>query len=119
LQNNNYSMQTVLNYARDLSIFAVFINVNGRDFEKIDKETITLYKGYLRNGDHLKDLDNLRVRYLNNGLGTVKDTSKGSEGPRTHDSPQGAVTTPGGSLESTEFKGKFLDDVYRKVFGSL
>lgn len=119
LQNNNYSMQTVLNYARDLSIFAVFIDVNGRDFEKIDKETITLYKGYLRNGDHLTDLDNLRVKYLKNGLGTAKDASKGSEGPRTHDSPQGAVTTPGGSLESTEFKGKFLDDVYRKVFGSL
>ncbi|MBI2356574.1 tyrosine-type recombinase/integrase [Candidatus Dojkabacteria bacterium] len=119
LQNNNYSMQTVLNYARDLSIFAVFIDVNGKGFGKVDKELITLYKGYLRNGDHLKDLDDLRERYMNNGLGKGEMAPKGSRGPRTNDRDLGTDTTPVEAYENAEFKGKFLDDVYRKVFGSL
>lgn len=119
LQNNNYSMQTVLNYARDLSIFAVFLDANSYSFEKLNKEQVTLYKGYLRNGDHLKDLDKIREKYLRKVDTAQEDTSKGYKGSRTVEVPEGTVLRPVSETESTEFKGKFLEDVYRKVFGSL
>ena len=45
LQNNNYSMQTILNYARDLSIFSVYIYFRGVKFRNINKQDISLYKG--------------------------------------------------------------------------
>lgn len=54
LQNNNYSERTVFNYERDLSIFARFIEHEGQKFSQVDKRTITLYKGYLQRGEHLK-----------------------------------------------------------------
>jgi site-specific recombinase XerD len=47
LQNNNYSMQTVFNYARDLCILSVFLDSNGYTFNKIDKQCISIYKGLL------------------------------------------------------------------------
>ncbi|MBN1618564.1 tyrosine-type recombinase/integrase [Candidatus Dojkabacteria bacterium] len=54
LQNNNYSKRTVYSYGRDLSIIARFFMHNDIDYKMVDKRCLTLYKGYLRNGDHLK-----------------------------------------------------------------
>src|SRR5689334_6374411 len=101
LQNNNYSFQTVLNYARDLSIFAVFLQLHDLKFEKISKQDITVYKGYLRDGEHIKDLDNIR-----------KVAMKGYDGPRTNDDTTKAMIRPEQKLE-------FLEKVYGKVFGSV
>ncbi|MBN2100297.1 tyrosine-type recombinase/integrase [Candidatus Dojkabacteria bacterium] len=53
LQNNNYSNRTIYNYDRDLSIFARFLDHQEVDFDKVDKKTITYYKGYLKSGEHL------------------------------------------------------------------
>ncbi len=53
LQNNNYSNRTVYNYGRDLAIFARFLAQGNVAFEKVDKKTVTLYKGYLKKAQHL------------------------------------------------------------------
>lgn len=112
IQNNNYSMQTVFNYARDLSIFAVFIHFRNRDFKDVNKEDITLYKGYLRNGDHISDLDRFREQCMEKTVDTVEKSLTGSKGSRTHEDLDSALGTP--SLDPN-----FLDNVYKKVFGSL
>ncbi len=104
MQNSNYSMLTVYNYARDLSIFALFLKYKGIEFEKLSKQDITLYKGYLKNGEHLKDLK----KYRESLADSVKRTSR-SKGSNLNES----------DLGSTSGTGNFLDNVYRKVFGSL
>ncbi len=101
LQNNNYSLQTVLNYARDLSIFAVFLQLRDVAFSRITKQDITVYKGYLRDGEHIKDLDTIR-----------KVAMKGYDGPRTNDDSSSTMIAP-------EEKIEFLEKVYGKVFGSV
>lgn len=90
LQNNAYSKQTIYNYARDLCILAVYLYTNDIVFEKMTKEDINNYKGYLREGRHLDALDSVREEFL---------------------------TKEGESLE--QYKENFLEDVYRKVYGSL
>ena len=117
LQNNNYSMQTVFNYARDLCIFAVYIDAHGYTFNKIDKQCISIYKGYLRNGEHLKDLDSLREKYAKKIGMTTKDDVSSSKGSKTNDIFQGAVSGTQGSKINDS--AGFLDDVYRKVYGTL
>lgn len=119
IQNNNYSMQTVINYARDLCIFAVFLHFNNVKFENLNKEHITLYKGYLRSGDHLKDLDKIRDESVRSVGITMKDSPTGSKGSKTKDNDRGTDLTLGENKENAEFKGRFLDNVYKKVFGSL
>ncbi len=117
LQNNNYSMQTVFNYARDLCILAVYIDAHGYTFNKIDKQCISIYKGYLRNGEHLKDLDALREKYARKIGITTKDDVSSSKGSKTNGISNGAVS----STQEDEINGSagFLDDVYRKVYGTL
>ncbi|MCC7290167.1 tyrosine-type recombinase/integrase [bacterium] len=112
LQNNNYSMQTVFNYARDLSIFAVFLHFKDVQFLKLSKEEITIYKGYLRSGEHLKDLDKFRAESLRKLDSTVQSPATGYDGPKSDEEVSGALTTP------MDQPG-FLDNVYKKVFGSL
>lgn len=112
LQNNNYSMQTVFNYARDLSILAIFLHFKKREFKDLNKEDVTLYKGYLRNGDHISDLDKFREECVKNGSKTTKNAVTGSKGSKTIDTDLSGVRTP--SLDPN-----FLDNVYKKVFGSL
>lgn len=53
LENNNYSKETVDNYARDLEIFAAFLDYHRLDFAKIDKLSISEYKGFLRNQNYI------------------------------------------------------------------
>jgi integrase/recombinase XerD len=116
LQNNNYSMQTVENYARDLCIFAVFLHVNNVKFEDLKKDDITLYKGYLRNGDHLKDLDKIREESIEKIDTTQINATTGYKGPKTKDKVVSTDTTP---EKEGQTGGKFLFNVYKKVYGSL
>jgi integrase/recombinase XerD len=90
LQNNAYSKQTIYNYARDLCILAVYLYTNKISFENMSKEDINNYKGYLREGRHLDALDEVRGEFL----------TKESE-------------------EIEQYREDFLEDVYRKVYGSL
>lgn len=90
LQNNGYSKLTIYNYARDLCILAVYLFTQNILFEKMSKTDINNYKGYLREGRHLDALDTVREKYL---------------------------TKEGKDLE--KYREDFLEDVYRKVYGSL
>lgn len=54
LQNNNYSMETVYNYRRDLAVFEAFLNIYRVDFSSLNKRWITHYKGFLRSPDYLQ-----------------------------------------------------------------
>lgn len=59
LLNNNYSMYTIENYRRDLEIFEIFLHCKKINFEQLTKLLINEYKGYLRTGQHLLDIDRL------------------------------------------------------------
>ncbi|MCB9789834.1 tyrosine-type recombinase/integrase [Candidatus Nomurabacteria bacterium] len=123
LQNNNYSMRTVYNYARDLCIFALFLKTNGYDFMNFDKKAITMYKGYLKNGDHLIDLNRFREDVARNAGISTEMGSKPSKGSRTNEADEGAMNIPSEQVENDENVHKrsetYLDDVYRKVYGTL
>ncbi len=56
LQNSNYSLETVYNYRRDLTVFEVFMNIRGVDFPALNKRVLTFYKGFLRSPDYLKQV---------------------------------------------------------------
>ncbi len=53
LKNNNYSKETLENYARDLEIFSAYLFYIETQFDKIDKLTIADYKGFLRDQNYL------------------------------------------------------------------
>ncbi|MEI7603667.1 MAG: tyrosine-type recombinase/integrase [bacterium] len=55
LANNNYSLETVYNYSRDLSVFEGFLELNHLAFDDVDKRLITHYKGFLRSPIHYLD----------------------------------------------------------------
>jgi site-specific recombinase XerD len=145
LQNNNYSMQTVYSYARDLCIFATFLKYQNVNFAELQKKTVTIYKGYLRNGDHLKDLNLFREDVARN-VGLIgKNDDMSSKGSRTNDDDLGTVGTTLDGSETVNLTGEsgngiqndmsdvnsnspyastgkpsiYLDDVYKKVYGSL
>lgn len=124
LQNNNYSLQTILNYARDLSIFSVYLLFRGVKFEKVNKQDISMYKGYLRSGNHLKDLDKVRKEYLKKVLDKGLIKGEALRGPRTNESDMGGMNTPRENIETDEkepmvYEDDFLTQVYSKVYGSL
>lgn len=128
LQNNNYSMQTILSYARDLAIFSVYLYFNKIEFKKVSKEDISNYKGYLRSGNHLKDLDKVRRECMKSGLDTTDIDSEALGGSARALKKTGGMNTPVDESEninehSRESKEAYMDDflthVYSKVYGSL
>ncbi|MDX9739498.1 MAG: tyrosine-type recombinase/integrase [Candidatus Dojkabacteria bacterium] len=128
LQSNNYSMQTILSYARDLAIFSVYLHFNKIEFKKVSKEDISNYKGYLRSGNHLKDLDKVRRECMKSGLDTTDIDSEALGGSARALKETGGMNTPVDESEninehSRESKEAYMDDflthVYSKVYGSL
>jgi integrase/recombinase XerD len=124
LQNNNYSLKTIYNYARDLCIFATFLHFRGVKFKDVRKKDIDTFKGYLVAGQHLKDLDKFRGEYAEN---IVKSSIKEGEALSGDLSPQKFVSNtvvPSGGQKNVvkptgKFESDFLTDVYSKVYGSL
>ena len=53
LKNDNYSKETIDNYARDLEIFSCFLYYLELPFEKLEKLTIGEYKGFLREQNYI------------------------------------------------------------------
>lgn len=51
LTTNNYSSATIKNYERDLMIFEEFLTINQINFQKINKQMITIYKADLLAND--------------------------------------------------------------------
>jgi site-specific recombinase XerD len=124
LQNNNYSLQTIYNYARDLCIFATFLHFRGTKFNDVSKKDIDTFKGYLVAGKHLKDLDRFRNKYAENiDISGTKDSEAlsddlsdvkfvgGMNRPKTEDENEVKPTK--------RFESDFLTDVYAKVYGNL
>jgi len=128
LQNNAYSIQTILSYARDLSIFSVYLHFNNIEFKNLTKEDVSNYKGYLSSGNHLKDLDRIRVKCMEKTLPTTKGKDEATRGSGRPMKIQSGMNTP---LEESEnstdtmnhdsgvFEDDFLTHVYSKVYGSL
>jgi len=54
LYNNNYSDETVYNYNRDLSFFAEFLIESKTPFEKVNKLSVTFFKGWLKERKHIE-----------------------------------------------------------------
>ncbi len=53
LKNNNYSQQTLKNYARDLEIFMAFLFYIETPFERISKTDVIEFKGFLRDINYI------------------------------------------------------------------
>lgn len=128
LQNNSYSFLTIISYARDLAIFSVYLHFNGIDFLKVSKEDISNYKGYLKSGNHLKDLDRIRREYLNNGLDTIENEGEAPRGSLRGGKDLGGMIAPRKETETgvdvlnetdEVYEDDFLTKVYSKVYGSL
>ncbi len=64
LQANNYSVETVYNYERDLQIFDNFLLECKIDFANLNKRTITYYKAYLVSRDRITPRLNLKGKKL-------------------------------------------------------
>ncbi len=124
LQNNNYSLKTIYNYARDLCIFATFLHFRGVKFKDVRKKDIDIFKGYLVAGQHLRDLDKFRKECAEN---VVKSGVKEGEALSGDLSPQKFASDMVIPLEGQKnvvkptgkFESDFLTDVYSKVYGSL
>ncbi len=137
LQADNYSEQTLLSYARDLCIFALFISKQGLEFNDIKKDLISEYKGYLQRGKHLSDLAQVRGLADEKALAMGFNEAVRSEGSRSDDTSLGTVITPGEKVSSESNQDLsvnsqnqtqiltsddnlyYLQDIYRKVYGSL
>ncbi len=128
LQNNSYSFQTVVNYARDLAIFGVYLHFNDIQFKALSKENVSNYKGYLKSGNHLKDLDRIRLEYTRNGFNTAENNSDALRGSVMPVNASEGMNTPvnnsqidEGMLNQTDevYEDDFLTKVYGKVYGSL
>lgn len=116
LQNSNYSIETVHNYARDLCIFAVFLKFRGVSFMNLSKKDISMYKGYLKAGEHLKDLDRIRQEYIKNIDIKALKHSEAANANLTNDNESSAIVR--GSNDE-KFEVSFIDSVYNHVYGSL
>jgi len=128
LQNNAYSFQTIINYARDLSIFSVYLHFNNIKFKNLSKQDILNYKGYLGSGNHLKDLDRIRGECLRNIVSTTDSDSKATSDSGRHVKDLGGMIRPveeekekenGSESSPQEYEDDFLSKVYSKVYGSL
>ncbi len=124
LQNDNYSRQTIIHYARDLCIFAVFLYFRNVNFMNIGKRDINLFKGYLIAGEHLKDLDRIRDMCKKKVDNTTENSSEALRGSVRGLKYSAGVVRPVNDVfedgdESENFEDSFLSDVYSKVYGTL
>lgn len=66
LANNNYSIETVENYKRDLHFLEAFLWRENLQFESLDKLATSAFKGFLQSGEHVKAWLELRKEILAN-----------------------------------------------------
>lgn len=131
LRNNNYSDRTVFNYGRDLSIFARYLDHEGKKFDAIDKRTITYYKGYLQRNEHLKvhERDKQIVQEVldrlsdesgievsdsdgedpENAATKAKNDETRSKGSKTHETDEGAYRHILESLKNRKITSKSVE----------
>jgi site-specific recombinase XerD len=101
LKNNNYSRETLDNYARDLEIFTSYLYYIETQFEKIDKMTIADYKGFLRDQNYLPILH----KFQSHEEITDKDVKKSQEDVS--------------ELKKAMYKGQLSDNSVNRMLSSL
>ncbi|MBN1915560.1 tyrosine-type recombinase/integrase [Candidatus Dojkabacteria bacterium] len=89
LLNNNYSKETIENYERDLTLLEAFLNSEGIEFEQVDKNIISQFKGFLRQGRHLIILKEYKGLETTNGQGDSRLSSPVA--PKTNSGKVGAL----------------------------
>ncbi|MBU0975937.1 MAG: tyrosine-type recombinase/integrase [Patescibacteria group bacterium] len=89
LSNNNYSLETIKNYERDLLVFMEFLAIKDIAFKKITKKTITLYKGFLKSENYFRFLEEIGEKAQDD-----EDISKTcSKGSRTRGSGSSGLSS--------------------------
>ncbi|MBI4999466.1 tyrosine-type recombinase/integrase [Candidatus Gottesmanbacteria bacterium] len=82
LKTNNFSLETIYNYERDLKVFETFLEDSSTPFEKVDKKTVAQYKAYLVSRDRktaIKEETNqsqLQSRSVNRMLSVLRSYLK-------------------------------------------
>ncbi len=89
LLNNNYSKETIENYERDLTLLEAFLSTEGIEFEKLDKTTVSQFKGFLREGRHLMALKEFRGSKTLDGQDDPKESR--SNAPKKNSGKLGAL----------------------------
>lgn len=122
LINNNYSEKTVLNYQRDLLVFASFLFSQKIKFDNLGKLDLIKYKDYLRSGKYLNDL---KILYNNseevikpeNVLESGKTKISSSKAPRRLSMYQGRLGSRSVNrmLSALRSYFRFLTDADKKV----
>lgn len=82
LINNNYSEKTIINYKRDLFIFATFLEAKNINFQDLGKLDLIKYKDFLRTGEYLKNLYKLTDENAQNTLLENKTKESSSKASR-------------------------------------
>ncbi|RMD77371.1 hypothetical protein D6810_01105 [Candidatus Dojkabacteria bacterium] len=101
LQNNNYSKETIENYARDLEIFSAFLYYLDIQFEQVDKLIISDYKGFLRNQNYLPILHEFKAGRQLSDKSVEKSLSEVSE------------------VKKAMYKGQLSDSSVNRMLSSL
>lgn len=101
LKNNNYSKETLDNYNRDLQIFCAFLYYIETPFNKIDKLTISEYKGFLREQNYLPILH----KYKENVALTQEDI----------DASQNDIS----EVKKAMYKGQLSDSSVNRMLSAL
>jgi len=81
IKTNNYSLETIYNYERDLSVFDKFLEDSSTPFEKVDKRVVAQFKAYLASRDRLTAIKSepgevLASRSLNRMLSSLRSFLK-------------------------------------------
>jgi len=82
LKTNNYSLETIYNYERDLGVFDKFLLDSSTPFDKVDKRVIAQFKAYLASKDRQTAILNektkkqLSGRSLNRMLSSLRSFLK-------------------------------------------
>lgn len=82
LKTNNYSLETVYNYERDLTVFSRFMDDSSTPFSKLDKRVVAEFKAYLASKDRKTAIEDivgeevLASRSLNRMLSALRSFLK-------------------------------------------
>lgn len=101
LKNNNYSKETLENYARDLEIFSAYLFYIETTFENVDKLIISEYKGFLRDQNYIPILH----RYQSRRALTDEDIRKSQEDIS--------------EVKKAMYKGQLSDNSVNRMLSSL
>jgi site-specific recombinase XerD len=117
LVNDNYSIETLTNYRRDLEVLNSFLMETNLEFEKLDKLALSRYKDYLRTGAYLKVVRKLHGN-VGKPLGEGENKKSSSKGSRRQSMYSGRLGSRSVNRMLSAFRSylRFLNDLdYKKV----